>query len=140
MCLLAFSMCLCVCLCRCMWCIYLCDYFSENTFVYVCLWSCTVVGAFLGLTLRGRGLPVHVDTPFARLDQWYPVEHSLVVGFIHPTKHHDTALWLASVERRQRRYSWRMVTTALSESFASPRIKALIRSSSTDAEIESRSN
>ena len=35
---------------------------------------------------------------------------------------------------------WRTVTTALSESCASPPIKALIRSPYTDAEIESRSN
>ena len=33
-----------------------------------------------------------------------------------------------------------MVTTARSESFASPPIKALIMSSSTDAEIEARSD
>ena len=138
--------CLCVsrflrfCLCHCGWYICLCGYLSENPFVCVCLCPCTVVGAFLGLTLRGRGLPVHVDTPFVCLDQWYPVECSLVVGFIHPTKHHHTALWLAPVERRQWRYPWRTVTTALSESCACLHIKVLIRSPLTDAEIESRSD
>ena len=97
-------------------------------------------GASLGLTLRGRGLLVHVDTPVTRLDQWYPVECSLVVAVVHPTKHHHTALRLVSVERRQWGDSWRRVTTALSERFSSPPIKALIRSSSTDAEIEARSD
>ena len=102
MCMLVFSMCLCVCLCHCGWCICLCDCLFENAFVSVCLCPCTVVGASLVLTLRGRRIPVHMYTPGARLDQWYPVERSLVVGFIHPTKHHHTALRLASVERRQR--------------------------------------
>ena len=67
--------------------------------IYLC--PCTVVGASLGLTLRRRGLPVHVYTPVACLDQWYPVEHSLVVGFIHPTKHHHTDFHPACVERRE---------------------------------------
>ena len=97
-------------------------------------------GTSLGLTLRGRGLPVHVDTPVARLDQRYPVECSLVVGFIHHTKHHHTALRLAPVERGQWGDTWKMITTALSESFDSPSIKALISSSLTDAEIKARSD
>ena len=97
-------------------------------------------GTSLGLTLRGGGLPVHVDTPVARLDQRYPVECSLVVGFIHHTKHHHTALRLAPVERGQRGDPWKMITTALSESFDSPSIKALISSSLTDAEIKARSD
>ena len=97
---LCVSMCLCVSLCCCGWCICLCDCVSENAFVCVCLCPCTVVGASLGLTLRGRGLPVHVYTPVTHFNQWYPVEHSLVVGFIHPTKHHHTALPHISVERR----------------------------------------
>ena len=95
-------------------------------------------GASLGLTLRERGSPVHVDMPIARLVQWYPVEQSLVVAVVQPTKHHHTALQLVPVERRQRGDPWRMVTTALSESFASPPIKALIISSWTDAEIKAR--
>ena len=132
--------CVCVCLCHCGWCLCLCDYLSDNAFVCVCLCPYTVVGASLGLTLRGRGLPIHVDTPVARLDQWYPVERSLVVGFIHPTKHHHTALRLASVKRRQWGNPWRMVRTSLSEIFSSPPIKALTRSSWTDAEIEARTN
>ena len=85
-----------------LWVVYsLCDCVSENAFVCVCLCPCTVVGASLGLTLRGRGLPVHVYTPAARLDQRYPVELSLVVAVIHPTKHHHTALPLVSVERSE---------------------------------------
>ena len=96
---LCVSMFLCVCLCHCEWCICLWDYVSENAFVCVCLCPCTVVGASLGLTLRGRGLPVHVYTRVACSDQWYPVELSLVVAVVHPTKHHHTALLLVSVER-----------------------------------------
>ena len=96
---LSVSMFLCVCLCRCGWCICLCDCVSENAFVCFCLCPCTVAGASLGLTLRGRGLPVHVYNPAARLDQWHPVELSLVVAVVHPTKHHHTALPLVSVER-----------------------------------------
>ena len=98
---LCVSMCLCVSLCCCGWCICLCDCVSENAFVCVCLCPCTVVGASLGLTLRGRGLPVHVYKPVTRLDQWYPVELPLVVAVVHPTKHHHTALLLVSVERRE---------------------------------------
>jgi len=128
-----------VCQCRCGWCICLCDCVSENAFV--CAACVHVVGASLGLTLRGRGLPLHVYTPVARVDQWYPVEHSLIVGFIYPTKHHHTAFCPACVERREGGGDpWRTVATALSESCAGPPIKALIRSPCTDAEIESRSD
>ena len=87
---LCVSMFLCVCLCHCEWCLYLCDCVSENAFVCFCLCPCTVAGASLGLTLRGRGLPVHVYNPATRLDQWHPVELSLVVAVVHPTKHHHT--------------------------------------------------
>ena len=54
-----------VCQCHCGWCIYLCDCVSKNAFVCVCLYPCTVVGTSLRLTLRGRGLPVHVYNPVA---------------------------------------------------------------------------
>ena len=85
-----------------LWVVYsLCDCVSENAFVCVCLCPCTVVGASLGLTLRGRGLPVHVYTPVTRLDQGYPAELSLIVAVVHPTKHHHAALPLISVERRE---------------------------------------
>ena len=50
-------------------CICLCDCVSENVFVCVCLCPCTVVGASLGLTLRGTGLPVYVYTPVTHFDQ-----------------------------------------------------------------------
>ena len=98
---LCVSMCLCVCLCCCGWCICLCDFVSENAFVWVCLCPCTVAGVSLGLTLRGRALPVHVYNPVSCLDQWYPVELSLVVVAVHPTKHHHTAIPLISVERSE---------------------------------------
>ena len=42
-------------------------------------------GNITGLTLRGRGLPVYVYSPVAHLDEWYPVELSLVVVVVHPT-------------------------------------------------------
>ena len=80
-------------------CVCLCDCVSENAFVCVCLCPRTVVETSLGLTLRGRGLPVHVYNPDTCLDQWYPVELSLVVAIVHPTKHHHTAFPLVSVER-----------------------------------------
>ena len=101
MCLHVCFQCLCVCLCRLRWCICLCDCVSENVFVCVFLCPCTVVGASLGLTLRGRGLLVHVYSPITHLDQLYPVELSLVVAVVHPTKHHHTALLLVSVERSE---------------------------------------
>ena len=95
------SMCLCVCPCHCEWCICLCDCVSENVFVCVCLCPCTLVGASAGLTLRGRGLPIHVYTPVTCVDQWYPVLCSLVVQYIHHTKHHHTAFRHACVETRE---------------------------------------
>ena len=128
--------CVYVCLCRCGWCICLCDYVSENAFVCFCLCSCTVVGP----SLRGRGLLVQVYTPLAQVDQWYPVELSLVVVVVHPTRHHHTFLPLVSVERREVGDPWKTVAIALSESRSCPPIKALIRSPCTDAEIESRSD
>ena len=94
MCLLLFSMCLCVCLCR-------CDYVSENPFVCVCLCPCKVVRESLGLTLKERGLPVHVYMPVTHLGQCYPVELPLVLVVVHPTKHHHTDFCPACVERRE---------------------------------------
>ena len=114
----------------------LCDCVSENAFVCFCLCSCTVVGP----SLRGRGLLVQVYTPLAQVDQWYPVELSLVVVVVHPTRHHHTFLPLVSVERREVGDPWKTVAIALSESRSCPPIKALIRSPCTDAEIESRSD
>ena len=46
-------------------------------------------------------LPVHVNTPVALFKQWYPVELSLVVAVVYPTKHHHTALPLISVEQTE---------------------------------------
>ena len=64
--------------------------------IHLCLSACVRVQmwSITGLTLRGRGLPVHVYTPVSCLDQWYSVKHSLVVRFVHPTNHHHTALSL----------------------------------------------
>ena len=78
--------------------VYVCVTVSENAFVCVCLCPCTVVGTSLGLTLRGRGLPVHVYNPVTHLDQLYPVKLSLTVAVVYPTKHQHTALLLISVE------------------------------------------
>ena len=132
------SVCLCVCVIVCG--VYVCVTVCLRMHLSVCLCPCTVVGASLGLTLRGRGLPVHVYNPVIRFNQWYPVELSLIVAVVHPTKHHHTALLFVSVERSEGGGGdpWRTVTAALSESCAGPPIKALIRSPGTDAKIESR--
>ena len=79
--------------------VYVCVTVCLRMHLCVCLCPCTVVGASLGLTLRGTGLPVYVYTPVTCFDQWYPVELSLVVAVVHPTKHHHTAFLLVSVER-----------------------------------------
>ena len=90
--------CLCASMCLCVSVIvggvYVCVTVCLRMHLSVCLCPCTVAGASLELTLRGRGLLVHVYTLVARLDQWCPVERSLVVRFIHPTKHHLTAFRL----------------------------------------------
>ena len=94
---LCVSMFLCVCLCRSGWCV--CRLIvCLVVHLCVCLCPCTDMGASLGVILRVRGLPVHVYNPATRLDQWYPLELSLVVAVVHPTKHHHTALRLASIE------------------------------------------
>ena len=96
---LCVSICLCVCVVE--GGVYVCVTVCLRMHLCVCLCPCTVVGASLGLTLRWRGLPVHVYTPVACFHQWYPVELSLVVAVVRPTKHHHTALPLVSVERRE---------------------------------------
>ena len=99
---LCVCVCLCVCICHCGWCICL---FGICLWVYLCvsaLCPCTDVGASLGVTFRRRSLPVNVYTPVTHSGQWYPVELSLVVGFVHATQHQDTAVHPASVERRKR--------------------------------------
>ena len=40
--------------------------------------------------------------PVAHLGHWYPVEFSLIVVTVHPSKHHHTAILLLTVERRKR--------------------------------------
>jgi len=98
MCLLvSLYVCLCVCLCRSGWCV--CRLIvCLVVHLCVCLCPCTDMGASLGVILRVRGLPVHAYLPVASLGHWYPVELSLVVAVVHSTKHHHTALRLASIE------------------------------------------
>ena len=81
--------------------VYVCVTVCLRMHLCICLCPCTVVRASLGVTLRVRGLPVYVYTPVISSDQWYPVELSLVVVVVHPTKHHHTALLLISVERSE---------------------------------------
>ena len=117
---------MCLCVCVSLWMVYMFVWLFVWESICVCLpVSIYRCGACLGLILRGRGLPVHVDMPVAHLDQQYPVECSLAVAVAHPTKHHHIAPQLASVERREQGDPWRTVTTALSESFASSPIKVL---------------
>ena len=92
--------CLCVCVCPCGWCVCLLTV-CLGVYLCVCLCLYTHMGASFGITFRGRGLPVHAYLPVASLGHWYPVELSLVVAVVHPTKHHHTALRLASAERRE---------------------------------------
>ena len=96
--LVSLYVCLCVCLCRSGWCVCLLIV-CLVVHLCVCLCPCTDMGASLGVILRGRGLPVHAYLPVASLGHWHPVELSLVVAVVHPTKHHHTALRLVSVER-----------------------------------------
>ena len=80
-------------------CVFACVCVSENVFVCVCLCPCTVGGASLGLTLRGRGLPVHVYTPVACV--WKVVVESCKdAGVLGPQRRRiqsgarDEAWWL----------------------------------------------
>ena len=78
----------------------MCDYVSVRAFVCVCLSLCVHVVTSLGVALRRRGLPVHSYLPVERFGHWYPVEFSLVIGMVHPTKHHHAAILLLAGERR----------------------------------------
>ena len=91
----------CLCVCVIVGGVYVCVTVCLRMHLCICLCPCTVVRASLGVTLRVRGLPVYVYTPVISSDQWYPVELSLVVVVVHPTKHHHTALLLISVERSE---------------------------------------
>jgi len=70
------------------------DCVSASAFLCVCLCQCTHVGASLEVALRGRGLLAHVYPPVSNFVQWYPVEFSLVVVFVHTTKHPTQPLTL----------------------------------------------
>lgn len=50
------------------------------------------LGASLGTVPRGRGLPVHRYLPVEGFGHGHPVQLSGVVGRVHATKHHHTAL------------------------------------------------
>ena len=59
-----------VCVSVSLWVVYVCVTVCLR--MYLCVSACvprTVAGASLGLTLRGRCLPVHVYTPVTRVDQ-----------------------------------------------------------------------
>ena len=99
---------MCVFLCQCgsicvsLWVenITVCDCVSVHAFVCVCLCLYTHVVTSLGVALRGRGLPIHSYLPVTRFRHWYPVEFSLVIGMVHTTKHHHSAILLLSGEGR----------------------------------------
>ena len=77
-------------------------------FVCVCLSLCVHVVTSLGVALRGRDLPIHSYLPVATFGHWYPVEISLVIGMVHPTKHYHAAIPLLAGERRGECH-WRKV-------------------------------
>lgn len=95
----------------CVLCVYICTYECvymclECVFMYVCGWSqclcvtmcvcaCTCVclsvcmcGSVIGVTLRGRGSPIHHYLPVAWLNHWYPLKISMEVGIVDSTKHY----------------------------------------------------
>ena len=62
--------------------------------IHLCVSACVRVQMW-GITRadpQRERLLVHMYRPVSHLDQRYSVEHSLLVGFVHPTKHHHTAL------------------------------------------------
>lgn len=76
--------CRCVCLC-----VRVCVFVRAS----VCARSC--VGTSLAWP-SGTGLPVHGYLPVAGFGHWHPLEVSLVVGAIHSTEHHHTAVLLVA--------------------------------------------
>ena len=68
---------------------------------------CTRVRASLGVTLRGRGLPVPGYLPVPSFGHWYPVELSIVVGMVHSINHHHATTLLLAVVKRKRGSLWR---------------------------------
>ena len=73
----------------------------DCEWISVCLCPCACVGASFGVALRGGGLPVHGYLPQVGLGHRYPLESSLVVGMVHPTKHQQAALLRPAEERRR---------------------------------------
>ena len=96
-----------------------------RAFVCVCLCSCGRVGASLGVILGGGDLPAHGYLPEAGLGHWDPLEFSLVVGVVHPAKHHRADVFWPAEERRMRGAHWRRETPD-TEGCASPSIRGTI--------------
>ena len=86
-------------MCACVWSVCLCV--TVSGLVCVCMCPCACVGASFGVALRGGGLPVHGYLPQVGLGHRYPLESSLVVGMVHPTKHQQAALLRPAEERRR---------------------------------------
>ena len=91
-----------VCLSVSLWVVYMSVWLCVWGFIFVCL----PVFMYNSRSItwadpQKERLPVHVYTPVTWVDQWYPVEHSLVVGFINPTKYHHTVFHPACVETRE---------------------------------------
>ena len=88
----------------------ICLFVTVHAVMCVCMCTHARVGASLGVALRGRGLPVHEHMPGAGLGHRCPLEISLVIGMIHPTKHDHTAVLWPSEKRRKKGTGWRRVT------------------------------
>lgn len=82
---------------------------TVHAVMCVCMCTHARVGASLGVALRGRGLPAHEHMPGAGLGHRCPLEISLVIGMIHPTKHDHTAVLWPSEKRRKKGTGWRRV-------------------------------
>ena len=117
--------------------------------VYICVWECICV--CLPVSMNSSGSITWTDPQKERLTG--PCVHSshpcgsivpswaLPCSRIYPP-HETSPHCVSSCMCREERGGdpWRTVTTPLTESCASPSIKALIRSPYTDAEIEAKSN
>ena len=132
-------------------CLLVCFHMSMclSVSLWLCVWECICVCLLVSMYSSGS-IPC-ADPQRERLTS--PCVHaSHPLGSVVPSwalpcsssgpPHQTSPHYLLPCMCREKRGAdlWRTVTTALSESFASPSIKALTRSPSTDAEIESRSN
>ena len=132
---LCVSVCLCVFLCVSV-CVFVCVFVGgvcvcEGLSVCVCTCVCLLVflcrcGSITwGDPWRGD-LPAHGYLPEAGSGHRYPLDFPLVVGVVHPTKHHHAAVsWLAE-ESRMRGLIGGETPQTLSEGCASPSIRGSI--------------